>query len=341
MTSTDKLGAVNIALMLLSLALAFIIPFELLIIAYAVLGPLHYITEINWLNSKGFYLRTPSTAWLLAALTLLMSLPVLAMVFQDSISGLPWLQYFLLRLKGNYVFFLFVALVLSLALVLFYRWSHVATLLLVAAFSALFLRHWQPYLLIVGILLTSVLHVYFFTLLFVVHAALRSPTKVAVAELVVMTLIPLVILMLPNPLPAIAPGQATIDILRESGFESLNRSLARLFSFAESNTVVLTGRIQIFLAFAYLYHYLNWFSKVSLIGWLKGASASRIVVICLLWVSAVGLYLFDYKAGLKALFFLSLLHVVLEFPLNMLTAGRIGVLLRKRTSKLLRHGSSS
>jgi hypothetical protein len=51
----EKIDAANIGLMLLSCAIAFIIPFELFLFSYAVLGPLHYLTEIGWLHKKGYF----------------------------------------------------------------------------------------------------------------------------------------------------------------------------------------------------------------------------------------------------------------------------------------------
>jgi hypothetical protein len=36
----------------------------------------------------------------------------------------------------------------------------------------------------------------------------------------------------------------------------------------------------------------------------------------LLWFAAIGTYMYDYATGLKVLFLLSFMHVLLEFPLN-------------------------
>src|SRR5579872_6930932 len=41
--------------MLLSCLLAFIFPFQLFLFSFAVLGPLHYFTEIPWLHGKKYY----------------------------------------------------------------------------------------------------------------------------------------------------------------------------------------------------------------------------------------------------------------------------------------------
>jgi hypothetical protein len=39
----------------------------------------------------------------------------------------------------------------------------------------------------------------------------------------------------------------------------------------------------------------------------------------LIWLVSAGLYAYNYRLGLRWLFFLSLTHVFLEFPLNHLT----------------------
>ena len=47
----------NAGLMVLSAGLAFILPFELFLFAYAVLGPLHYLTQISWLHDRGYHTK--------------------------------------------------------------------------------------------------------------------------------------------------------------------------------------------------------------------------------------------------------------------------------------------
>ena len=43
--------------MIVSAVLAFILPFELFLFSYAVLGPLHYLTEIGWLHKKNYFAK--------------------------------------------------------------------------------------------------------------------------------------------------------------------------------------------------------------------------------------------------------------------------------------------
>jgi hypothetical protein len=78
-----------------------------------------------------------------------------------------------------------------------------------------------------------------------------------------------------------------------------------------------------FIAFAYLYHYLNWFSKTEIIQWHK-VPKLRFASVILLWVISSVFYAYDYSLGLSLLFFLSFSHVLLEFPLNIISIVGIG-----------------
>src|ERR1019366_2532324 len=70
-----------------------------------------------------------------------------------------------------------------------------------------------------------------------------------------------------------------------------------------------------FLAFAYTYHYLNWFSKIAIIKW-HNVPVRRLALIGVLWAACIVLYIYNYSEAVKVLFCLSFLHVFLEFPLN-------------------------
>jgi hypothetical protein len=88
-----------------------------------------------------------------------------------------------------------------------------------------------------------------------------------------------------------------------------------------------------FIAFAYLYHYLNWFSKTEVIRWHK-VPKIRFALVIGLWLTACGLYAYDYGLGLSFLFFLSFSHVLLEFPLNIVSIVGIG----KETLSIFKNG---
>src|SRR5260370_27055357 len=48
--------AIHLRLMLLAFAAAYLVPFELLLLAYVALGPSHYFTEISWLHYRSYFL---------------------------------------------------------------------------------------------------------------------------------------------------------------------------------------------------------------------------------------------------------------------------------------------
>ena len=62
LSAAERLDAINIGLMLLSCAVAVIIPLELFLFSYAILGPLHYLTEISWLHDRKYFLPRRSIA---------------------------------------------------------------------------------------------------------------------------------------------------------------------------------------------------------------------------------------------------------------------------------------
>jgi hypothetical protein len=105
-----------------------------------------------------------------------------------------------------------------------------------------------------------------------------------------------------------------------SGFGILNTTMAKTIDPAVikgySFLSVMGIKIQIFIAFAYLYHYLNWFSKTSIIRWNQNMSKAKIITILTIWIASVSLYLYNFKIGVIALSLLSVIHVFLEFPLN-------------------------
>jgi hypothetical protein len=95
------------------------------------------------------------------------------------------------------------------------------------------------------------------------------------------------------------------------------RSAAEIY---ESSAGLAVMRL---IAFAYTYHYLNWFSKTSIIKWHE-VPKRRTILIAIIWSLSLTIYAYNYEIGMAALYFLSLLHVMLEFPLNYQTFVGIG-----------------
>jgi len=64
----QRLDNINIGLMLLALLFSRLAPFENFLIAFAVLGPLHYVTEISWLKDRNFFMPRAHDKWALLLL---------------------------------------------------------------------------------------------------------------------------------------------------------------------------------------------------------------------------------------------------------------------------------
>ena len=86
-TPANRLDVVNIGLLIVSCILAFIMPFELFLFAYGVLGPLHYLTEISWLHDKNYFSTDRRDAVLLVVISL-----VLTILSLKSYIGLDFLE---------------------------------------------------------------------------------------------------------------------------------------------------------------------------------------------------------------------------------------------------------
>lgn len=309
-----KVNLVNIALMLLSCGIAYLIPLELFLFSYAVLGPLHYLTQISWLQKRGFFTNGKYDYLFLVALCLGMLVLI--------ILG-----------RGNSGFILALGFGSAVVLAFNLKTRTKIIFILGVMFAALLTRRLPAYTLLFGIFLPTLIHVYVFTGLFILYGALKTRSRSGYLSLIVFLTCGLIFFVLTPPLFGVSEN----SYLRASfgPFQRMAFYLARLIGLADVNnpgdvyqsasgTAVLR-----LIAFAYTYHYLNWFSKTSVIGWHE-ISRSRIVMIIVLWLAAVGIYAVDYRVGFAVLLTLSLAHVILEFPLNHQTIWGIGKELRMR-----------
>ena len=120
-------------------------------------------------------------------------------------------------------------------------------------------------------------------------------------------------------------GPATQANLQQ--FESVIGAMTAILpGKVDWDLIVAVGR---FLAFAYTYHYLNWFSKTRIIGW-HAISRARMAVIAVVYVTSLGLYVYDYRIGFLALLLLSMIHVFLEFPLDARTTVEVAAGMARR-----------
>jgi hypothetical protein len=322
--NTKETDILNVILIVVSLALAFNLPFELFLFSYAFLGPLHYLTEINWLKEKKYFLRETKWIWLFVFMAFLVCTPfflqLLSTTGLGSISGYNDLTDFMNKSADEVIM---VAILLALGLIYFKDKRHLLLFLVPALLLTFLALNYSPaFALTVAIFVPTIIHVYVFTLLFMVYGNLNSKSTPGIIAIVLLVLVPFIIMMSKVAVAEYFPiKEATVNSFNGSNFGILALNLSGLFMSPEDGkfnfTSTLAIKTQIFIAFAYTYHYLNWFSKTSIIGWNKNLSKSKTLTILTIWALSVGLYIYDYKIGFITLLFLSLIHVFLEFPLNM------------------------
>ena len=338
--NTSQVNYINIGLMIFSAILAFLFPFELFLVVYAVLGPLHYLTEISWLHDKNYFTQGRHDY-----LFLLGTAIIITFLYFGWIPSAP---------KGTIEFFTGLAFLGALLFVLLKNNGVRLLALFLIVFALFFFTQSSSYQVIFGLFLPTLIHVFLFTGMFILIGALRGKSASGLASLAVFTTLAAGFFFF-HPAHL---GYHVNDYVRNnygylkdngtgsSPFITINIYLSKILSLGNFNQGQLSvsqfvGNINAFLyqnpaalavmsfiAFSYTYHYLNWFSKTSIIGWHR-IPQSRAIGILALWGLSLGIYGYNYSMGLQWLFFLSFTHVLLEFPLNQLTMIGIGKEIRK------------
>jgi hypothetical protein len=325
-----KVDMLNIALILLSLMAAFWMPFGLFLFSYAILGPLHYLTEINWLDERSYFSKSKYTPWLLGGFVLLICMGSFFAegAHNPSLSGFKAfvdasLAKGFFELMVSWVVHLaFLSFVVAVALAAFKDWKFRILIVLLGIAVAYVFRSNNTYNLLVGSMLPTFIHVCIFTGLFMLYGAMKSGSRPGYMAVLVFVLAHLAIAFWPIDASQhfLANASPVKERFFESGFQNVIYQLGLILGQVTAGTKFTLNselgiRMGIFLAFAYTYHYLNWFSKTSIIRWHE-VSKRKLVWALLIWVVSIALYAYNYRVGLLALLFLSLLHVVFEFPLN-------------------------
>ena len=287
---------IHFALMIAALGLAYAMPFELLILARAVLGPAHYTTEISWLHDRGYFLKRRSIAVVLTVVAVAVSLASYA-----SLSG----------------FLICAAFVVSAAAAAT-RSSRQTGLLLIAGSgltAILFVK--APALAVTGGLLVTIVHATLFTLIFMALGAWRTQSRVQMALIgAYIAAFGLLVVFPPSEATMVIPVAADIT---HQYFASLGQPLGALFGIDDLSIDRMIG----LFAFIYAYHYLNWFIKAEVIRW-ASIPPTRWIVIAVVCAASIGLYFYDFALGFSVVMALSFMHVILEFPLDALAARQLG-----------------
>lgn len=316
MNSKYAIDYANIGLMILSCLMAFIIPFELFLFSYAVLGPLHYLTEIGWLHQRGYFTKGKYDF-------------VLLIVFGLLFFGIQFGYVDALRGSANKL--MIISFLSALVMVTIKDYYLKFALIVVMLFSMIFLKNDASWVYMAfGVFLPTLIHVFLFTAAFMLFGALKSKSLPGVLSVVVLFgCAALLFVVSPDTVYNVSNtvkeswfgggwgfvnlNIAILDWLKVQPHMPIESGMGRVeqLVFHSREGFLLTR----FVAFAYTYHYLNWFSKTNVIKWHK-VPKNYLIGTVVLWAGAVIVYAIDYGTGLKVLFLLSFLHVLLEFPLN-------------------------
>jgi len=303
---TDRINYYNILAMLAASCLAIFIPFELVLLSYAILGPAHYLTEISWLKGRQFFILKKYDYLVIIAviiISLLLELPPANLIFYTF-----GLSFILLSVKGS--------LNRLLAFII----------LIIAGYFLLTNNILRT---IFGLYVPTLIHVYVFTGAFMLFGALKDKIVSGYLSFIVFLICPVLLCVL---FTSYHNTTAAWAISNYRDFGRLNTTTLRSQSiniYTNQASIILTRLI----AFAYTYHYINWFSKTRIINWHR-ISVTSAVIIGLIWAASVTLYFYNYRLGIKWLFLLSLVHVILEFPLNHRSFIGIGRELKSKLIKL-------
>lgn len=323
--AVNKIDQVNFAIIIFSGILACVLPFELFLFSYAVLGPLHYLTEINWLHNKNYFTHGKYDFVFLIVLSVFIALTFLYVDF-------GWT--FIEPLDGFSTHFVMLGF-LGAAIMVFIKNPYFKIISIALLFFGAFLFKAEDHLnywLFFSLYLPTIIHVFLFTALFMLFGAIKSQSKWGYYNVALIFIVAIILLSIRLPYQSLI----SLDKIKESyhNFFMLNRFLItdifKMFDRQELTDIAKSGKdvndylvfnsggghaVMRFIAFAYTYHYLNWFSKTSIIQWHK-VSKPILIAIILVWLASISIYLYDYNIGLKWLFLLSFMHVLLEFPLN-------------------------
>jgi hypothetical protein len=389
--------------MILTAISAYFFPFETFLLAYAYLGPLHYLTEISWLHDRNYFSKGKYDFLILLIVGILLSYAAFAKDFGVSVDVYDYFVKMNLFDK-LLVFALFSSILFALV-------KNLIVKIVAILFLFVFVSGWlspensdknsgSMMIFALTSLVPTLIHVYLFTGLFMLFGALKSRSKSGLWQIVGFILVP-VFLVFFTPVDAkkrnLTEYGKNAYYAKGDGFFYTNISILEHFKLVEepkmtnkqylanfvNNTkskqnipaeernrindslkgnldkayivemkenefygkpipvkyafgkydkesywdIVFYSSIGImlmrFIAFAYLYHYLNWFSKTEVIRWHKVPKV-RFAAVIVLWLGASLFYAYDYSLGLSMLFFLSFTHVLLEFPLNIVSIVGIG-----------------
>lgn len=292
--------------MLLSLAFAALYPFELFLISFIILGPLHYITELSWLEKKQFFVRQ--------------KLNVLLLIFIVATFGL-FLFYPNIFSSDFINTLLFSALVYAFVMMLTTNYF-IQILSFFGSFILVFMAKWHEqdwFLIVFSVFLPTIIHITVFTGIFILSGIIKNKSLSGWLSLACFVFCTLAFFVIPH----INIGYEVLPQAKEMyiDYMVLNVKFSDFFHFGQMNRMedIFQSKegitIMQFIAFSYTYHYLNWFTKTSIIKWHE-IPKMRMLGLTIAYIAVLGVYFFNKTVGTGLIGVLSIAHIILEFPLN-------------------------
>ncbi|OUS20045.1 hypothetical protein A9Q93_02040 [Nonlabens dokdonensis] len=314
---TDQL---NIILVIIAALLAYVFPLELFIFSYTLLGPLHYVTEINWLHNKSYFFTSNKMVWLSIGLfaSLILFVPKLFLYCENSDTTLTKTMVFINDWSNSVIF-----ITLMLAVACQFISSKIAWIIisLFSFIGAVFLKNVEQYKLLIGVFVPTIIHVYLFTIIFMLYGAKKSKSNYGYISVALVLLIPIIIINLELARGSYLFSDFSKELYLNNDFHVLPVILSKFLGMTDGTEFYFYESIwlkfMMFISFIYCYHYLNWFSKTTVIKWHKMLDKKKMIAIVVIWITVMFLYWYDFGLGLLISLFLGFIHVILEFPLNM------------------------
>ena len=333
--NTDQINYLNIGLMILSAVIAVFLPFELFLFSYVILGPLHYLTELSWLHKRKYFSPGKYDFWILGALCFFILLPtIIRQYFQLTHTGtVDSSPLYAATLEVGRVM-MFVAFAAAAVLVFVRNMVQRIIAIAVIIVIGFIFRSQQFVVVLFALFVPTLIHVFVFTGAFIFVGALKSRSLSGLLSLGVFVACAVCLLFV-NVHSGVHSGNTAISAYDAGNFLRVNKQIFATFlhqHVTHNDVYFSTAGVLImrFIAFAYTYHYLNWFSKTSIIKWHQVPLRSLVTVL-LVWILSVALYFTNYLTGVAFLYFLSIVHVIFEFPLNFQSLKDIGKEMGKLT----------
>ena len=302
----------NALAIILSAIIAYLMPFELFLFAYAFIGPLHYITELNWLKEKRFFIKDTRVSITLTIISFVLG----AWVVFSYFNLIDTSKFF----NKSYTFLILFAISLCTIYVLKKK-VKLASLIIFVGIVISLLVFFSPKFYWIALFIPTLIHVFVFTFFFMLYGALKSGSKTQIALSLSLLVVGTSLLFIPAKNEIFTQNYWLVKYIN-SGFGKIN-----LFILNKLNIDFVSGenisdkatRLQSFISFAYTYHYANWFLKTKIINWDKALNLKKLVAILFSYILLISLYMYNYMLGLVLVYGLSLWHVLMEFPLNIIS----------------------